>query len=238
MTDHRVELQAAYILHSRPFRETSLLVDCFSRDFGRVSFVARGARAARSRWRCSLQLFRPLLLSWAGRSDLKTLTAAEPSGTLASLTGKALYCGLYMNELLMRSLAQQDPHADLFAVYHASLLALINGGGLHPPLRQFEIQLLAAIGLGIQLDRDTYSDQPIAADGWYQYKIDQGLVRTGSGGRSGAAVSGKLLKALAAGDYSNPKHQTGMRLLLQSILKHHLGDKPLASQALLRSLEG
>jgi len=225
-------------LHSRAFRETSLLVDSFTRDFGRISFVARGARAAKSRWRGMLQLIRPLLLSWSGRSELKTLTAAEPSGSLMPLTGKALYCGLYMNEVIIRSLAQHDPHTQLFAVYHSSLVELVKGDRLHPPLRQFEIQLLSAIGLGIQLDRDANTGQPVEADGWYQYQLDQGLVRMDSNRQTGDRISGGLLIALAKGDFSEPGYNSGMRLLLQSIISHHLGGKPLASRELLRSLDG
>ncbi len=137
----RILLEPAYVLHSRSFRETSLIVEAFTREHGRVAVVARGAKSARSRWRNILQPFRPLLISWNQKSDLGTLTAADQVASPPALQGQSLYCGLYLNELLMRLLHRGDPHAEVFERYRHVLSELASEAPPQPLLRVFEKHL-------------------------------------------------------------------------------------------------
>src|SRR6185437_10727813 len=121
---HATLLQPAFVLHTRPYRDTSLLLEIFTPDYGRVSTLARGARGLRSRFKGLLQPFVPLLLSWYGKTELMTLSAAESQGKVLDLTGEKLLCGLYLNELLMRLLHRYDAHPQLYIVYQETLYAL------------------------------------------------------------------------------------------------------------------
>ena len=150
----RIQLEPAYVLHSRSFRETSLIVEAFTREYGRVAVVARGVKSARSRRRNILQPFRPLLLSWNQKSDLGTLTGVDQVASPPALQGQALYCGLYLNELLMRLLHRGDPHIEVFERYRQILSELASDASPQPLLRIFEKHLLEAIGYAMLLDRE------------------------------------------------------------------------------------
>jgi DNA repair protein RecO (recombination protein O) len=119
--------QPAFVLHAYPYRETSLIVEAFTRDFGRVAVVARGAKRPRSELRGLLQGFQPLFLSWSGQQELKTLLKAEWRGGLPRVGGAALLCGFYLNELLLKLLPREDPHPDVFADYETALGDLAAG---------------------------------------------------------------------------------------------------------------
>lgn len=230
----RIQLQPAYVLHGRAFRESSQLLEVFTRDFGRIGAVARGARGPKSRWRGILQPFRPLLLSWSHRGDLATLTGADQVAAPPPLAGDALYCGLYMNELMTRLLHRGDPHPELFEHYRAAVGELSAGGALQAVLRVFEKQLLDATGFGMTLDREFDGDVPLRADAWYEYRPGQGAVRVGEDASERRdVVTGQALQALdagqpAAGDLPRLRH------LMRRVIRYHLGDKPLASDALYR----
>src|SRR4249920_914619 len=113
--------QPAFVLHTFAYRETSVIVEAFTANYGRVALVARGAKRPRSELRGLLQGFQPLLLSWAGQQELKTLIKAEWRGGLALPRGSALLCGFYLNELLLKLLPREDPHPELYDEYHAAL---------------------------------------------------------------------------------------------------------------------
>ena len=155
----RFSLEPAYILHSRQYRESSLLLEALSREHGRVGLVARGARGAKSRWRNMLQPFRPLLLSWTQRGELGTLTGADQVASPPALVGESLFCGLYANELMVRFLYRSDPHSGLFDVYRHLLTQLAAEKPAQPLLRVFEKQLLQSAGFGMQLDHEHGSDR-------------------------------------------------------------------------------
>ena len=228
----RIQLEPAYVLHSRSFRETSLIVEAFTREHGRVATVARGAKSARSRWRNVVQPFRPLLLSWNQKSELGTLTAADQVASPPALQGQSLYCGLYLNELLMRLLHRGDPHVEVFERYRQVLSELASEAPPQPLLRVFEKHLLEAIGYAMLLDREYKSGADIQADGWYQYEPDRGpILSTGPGkGRvGGAALLGLHTESLQA------EHLPQLRMLMRSVIGYHLGDKPLASLSLFSS---
>ena len=224
-----IQLEPAYILHSRPFRETSLIVEAFTREHGRVAVVARGAKSARSRWRNVLQPFRPLLLGWSQKSDLGTLTAADQIASPPALQGQLLYCGLYLNELLMRLLHRGDPHAEVFERYRHVLLELASEAPPQPLLRVFEKHLLEAIGYAMLLDREYGSDTEIQPQNWYEYKPDRGPVLSAGPGKS--RVSGAALLDLHS-ESLQLENLPLLKMLMRSVIGYHLGGKPLASLSL------
>lgn len=226
--------QPSYVLHARSFRETSLLLEILSRDHGRIALVARGARRPKSRLRGVLQPFRPLLASWVAKGELGTLSGAEQVAAPPVLTGDALYCGMYLNELLIRLLHRNDPHADVFERYREVLAALSSGAKPQPALRLFEKHLLDAVGYGLILDQESGNGHPIDPEAHYEYRPGQGPVRLGSKGNAGRnSVSGVALQALASeqlDDHLLPE----LRSLMRRVIGYHLGDKPLVSAALFK----
>jgi DNA repair protein RecO (recombination protein O) len=235
----RTSLAPAYVLHARPFRETSLLLEVFTRDQGRMGLVARGARAARSRWKNLLQPFRPLLLSWNQRGELGTLTAAEQVAATPPAQGQALFCGLYVNELLMRGLHRSDAHPELFEAYRHLLNQLSSGDQPEPVLRVFEKQLLDALGFGMQLENEYDTGSPVISAAWYVYVPERGLVRreVARAGEKTAAdapmISGAALLALQSACIE-AEYLKELKQLMRQVLRHHLGDKPLVSQSLFQ----
>jgi len=225
----RRQLEPAYVLHSRNFRETSLIVEAFTRDYGRVAVIAKGAKSARSRWRNVLQPFRPLLLSWNQRTDLGLLTAVDQVASPPALQGQSLYCGLYLNELLMRLLHRSDPHTEVFERYRQVLSELASEAPPQPLLRVFEKHMLEAIGYAMLLDREYGSDAEIQPACWYEYQPDRGPVCCNGPGKG--RVSGAALLDLQAEDLQFERLPE-LRMLMRSVIGYHLGDKPLASLSL------
>ena len=165
----------AYVLHTRNYRETSLIVDCFTRSAGRMHSVAKGAKRPRSPFKHVLQAFNPLLISWIGKGELVTLTHTELSTVTKVITPDRLMCGFYLNELLTRLLASHDPHPHLFDCYEQTLNALRNAKAIAPALRCFEKHLLQELGYGIAWLHDT-TGQALAAEGYYQVHPERGLL--------------------------------------------------------------
>jgi DNA repair protein RecO (recombination protein O) len=230
----RVSLQPAYILHSRPFRDSSMLLEVLTAEQGRISLVARGARRRQRGGSTSalLQPFTPLLLGFSGRSELKTLTATEAAGRALLLRGERMFSGMYLNELLVRLLHRHDPHPQLFASYAASLDALAGQGELDEILRRFEFSLLTELGYGFALDLDGRSGEPVQPLDWYHYHPDFGLVARGPvADPQQPAFRGADLLALAADEFNAEVRVTAKRLL-RLVLAAHLGDAPLRSREL------
>lgn len=225
----RIQLEPAYVLHSRSFRETSLIIEIFSRDHGRSAVVARGAKSARSRWKNVLQPFRPLLLSWTQKSDLGTLTAADQVASPPGLRGQSLYCGLYMNELLMRLLHRGDPHREVFERYRHVLSELASDQAPQPLLRVFEKHLLEAVGYAMVLEREYDTGADIRPGQWYDYQPGRGAVRVSGPGKG--RVSGEALLQLHA-EQPQAEHLPELRMLMRSVIGYHLGDRPLKSLSL------
>lgn len=230
----RVELEPAFVLHNRPYRETSLIVEAFGRDTGRLGLIAKGARRPKSGLRGMLQPFRPLLLSWSGRGELGVLTGTEPDGFVHPLTGTALFSGLYMNELLMRLMHRHDPHPELFHYYRAALEALADGQTTEAVLRIFEKHVLESIGYGLVLDRDIASGEPILDDGAYRYELERGPTRIAPGDGEGLRVAGDTLLSLAREQLDSSRALDEAKQLMRVVLRRYLGDKPLATRTLFR----
>lgn len=232
------ELQSGYVLHARPWRDSSLIVEYFSRDQGRLPLVARGAKSRRQRGGSAaalLQPFTPLQVSWSGRGSLKTMTACEAVGPALSLTGRRLYSGLYLNELLTRLLQHEDPHQKLFNHYAATLTLLVEAEEEELPLRRFELVLLGELGYGFDLACDGLSGQPIAEDAWYHYHDEHGLViAPETGGERQPRFLGSDLARISRGDFSGGARLCAKQLLRQA-LTGHLGGRPLKSRELFRS---
>lgn len=236
-SNNRVQLEPSYILHSRPYRESSLILEAFSRAHGRSGLVARGARGSRSRWKNMLQPFRPLLLSWNQRGELGTLTAADQVASPPALAGEPLFCGIYANELLVRFLQRSDPHPGLFERYQALLAELAAGSPPQPVLRLFEFRLLEAAGFGLQLEYEYDSHQPLEAQCRYEYVPGSGPLRRHDGEDSDKLVSGAALIALRDGEAA-ASHLRELKYLMRRLIRYHLGDKPLKSQSLFHGSQG
>jgi len=229
----RVQLQPAFILHRRPYRDTSLLLEAFSHEHGRLGLVARGAASARSRLKSMLQPFVPLLLSWSGAGDLAALTAAEETGRPAPLPPGQVLAGLYVNELLVRLLPRQDSLPGLFAAYR-TLLAELAAADAEPPLRRFEKCLLEELGYGLSLDREAVSGMPIVAEQRYCYVLDRGPLVADSG-VPGVPISGRGLLALRDGMLADPTVLREVKHLTRAALAEQLRGRVLKTRELYRA---
>lgn len=229
----RARLQAGFVLHARPYRETSLLVEAFTREFGRIGLVARGARRPKSALRALLQPFHPLLLSWIARTELGTLIGAEPDGSTGRHSGEALFSGLYLNELLIRFLHRHDPHPELYDLYRVTLDALGQSVELEAPLRIFEKHLLNATGYGLVLDKEALSGQPVDGATIYSFEIERGPSPY-TGQQDGVRVSGRTLLALASERLTQAHTLSEAKRLMRFAIRSHLGDRPLETQKLFR----
>ena len=230
----RVQLQPSFVLHRRLYGETSLLVEAFCVVFGRVGLVAKGARQRKAAWGALLQPFRPLLLSWQGRSELGLLTGAEVAMPWSSMDGRALLSGFYLNELLLRLLPRHDPQPRLFESYGATVCHLTARGAEEPVLRIFEKRLLDALGYGLMLDGEADLGQAIDPTAVYCYQIDRGPVRASGAGLGDMRVSGRTLLALAREQIDDPSELREAKCLLRRALQRQLGGRPLVSRSLFR----
>lgn len=232
--------EPAFILHSYPYRETSLIVEAFTERHGRVAMVARGAKRPRSELRGTLQAFAPLALSWAGTGELKTLTKAEWRGGLPLPRGAALLCGFYLNELLLKLLAREDPHPALWSDYGSALRALT--GDATPAaqaatLRRFELRLLAELGYALTLTHDVASGAPIAAGERYHYAFDRGPQRVAAEPRaSWPVVRGATLIALASEHYPDAEVAAEAKRLMRGVLDHYLEERRIFSRRMVQDL--
>jgi len=226
----RVVLQPAFVLHTRAFRDTSLLVDLFTIKYGRISCLARGAKSSKSKLRGLLLPFVPLLVSWSGKSDLVTLSKVETNNQPYNITGTNLLSGLYLNELLVRLLAYHDPHPNIFRAYQNTLNNLQNNENIQITLRLFEKQLLAEIGYGLQLTKDA-QNKPILANNYYHYKYEHGFIKCLEHDQN--TFSGKSLLALYNNKLADINTLTEIKHLMRLIYNHLLGDKSLKSRELL-----
>ncbi len=239
-SSHRQDNRPVYVLHTYPFKETSLVVELFAQGFGRVATTAKGARRPRSVMRGMLQSFQLLTATWSGKQELKTLHGLEWGGGLLLLQGEALMCGFYLNELLLRLLPREDPHDALFEYYSATLKELASSQHLATTLRRFELKLLQELGYAIPLSTDA-QDAPIIESQTYRYEAELGaMVSSVAMSRydSGVQLSGNTLSAMANDDYTSLQTQQQSKQLMRYLLAHYLGDKPLHTRQLLIDLQG
>jgi DNA repair protein RecO (recombination protein O) len=231
MTDNAVYLQPAFILQQRKFRETSLIIDVLTRDFGRVSILAKGVRKTRSKTAGLLQPFIPLTMSYFGKTELKTLTDVEIIQPFIQLQGLALYCGFYVNELVGCFLHQYDPHPDVFACYGKCLSSLSDRSKIEAVLRIFELDLLDAVGYGLQLEYDLRNEKAVHPLSKYHFNVEQGPIEAQDG-----HFSGKTLQALKSREFTDPQVLNEAKILMRTVIAVYLNGKTLKSRAVINKI--
>ena len=237
MSRRRTDHEPGYVLHTYAYKETSLIVEAFTRQHGRVALLARGARRARSAMRGVLLAFQPLHLGWSGAGDLATLLSAEWGGPLHPLSGRKLMCAFYVNELVLRLLPREDAHEALFDDYATTLARLSSGQPLPAVLRAFEKRLLVELGYAPVLDRDAASGAPIDPRARYRYEPDRGPVRINGGGRDDSLdVSGRTLLDVASDDYTRPETRDEARCLMRALIGQCLNGQVLHTRTVLMEL--
>ena len=232
----RVETQIAYILHKRPFRDSSQIIEVFTRDHGRVTLMSRGSRGAKSRSSGLLQLFRPLLIGWQGRGEMPFLNMVEMAEIKApALTGKSQISAIYVNELLVYLLHKNDVHSDIFDQYHACLYALKENSDIELVLRLFEKELLQSLGFGLNLVVDADSGESVHEEAHYAYHFEHGPVRCEKDRPLKTPVlSGESLLAFERNEIVTAQQRSEIKHLMRYVLAGHLGHKKLRSRELFR----
>jgi DNA repair protein RecO (recombination protein O) len=233
--DTRVLGQPAFVLHSYPYKETSLIVDMFTREHGRIGVVAKGAKRPLSKLRGVLQTFQPLSISFSGKSELRTLIDADWVGGMLPIEKTALLCGFYLNELLVKLLARDDPHPKLFDHYVATLNELAHNEPAQIVLRKFERALLKETGVAADLGRDSLARAPVALDGLYVVDPERGP-RMALASDTWPAVAGKTLIDMEREDYGDPQTQAQSKQLMRFLLAWQLGGAPLNTRQILIDL--
>lgn len=238
-----VNTQVAYILHKRSYRETSSIVEVLTKDFGRISLMARASRGSRSKIAGSLLQFTPLVISWQGKGSLPNLKGAERADIKApTLKGRSLLAAMYINELLVYLLHKHDVHEDVFEHYHHTLYRLQEEDQLEIVLRQFELRLLELLGFGLSLDQEAATGRKIMHDTSYEYHLEHGAVACSDAppvtGSRVPRVSGRCLLAITAGEYDSIAQDDELlaefKRLMRFVISHHLGGRKLKSRELFR----
>ena len=235
-TSTRISGVLGYLLHATPYSESSLVVDLFTREYGRVAAIAKGARRARSALRPVLLQFQPLVLSYSGRGELRTLTAIEWAGGADAPRGQGLLCAFYLNELLVKLLAREDAHPALFEAYAQALKELAAGNAFDETLRRFEWTLLRESGYAPDLSCDTAS-QPIEAERRYSWQPGGGFTPVAADAGASAVVHGSTLRDIASGSYGAQRSRQEAKYLMRSIVGHHLDGAVLKSRQILIDLQ-
>ena len=230
----RVQQQPAYILHRRPFRDSSQILDVLTRDHGKVATVARGSRGSKSRLAGVLRPFLPLRISWVAKSELGTLTGAEPDGRPLALKGDALLSAYYVNELLLYFLHRHDPQPEIFALYSETIPTL-SSMDVASVLRDFELELLSLLGYAVNLGHVAGTSEDIDPGANYDYRFEQGPVPVERSDGS-LVFSGSTLLAIAARQFDDENVLRAANRLLRAVITHHLGGKELQSRKVLREV--
>jgi DNA repair protein RecO (recombination protein O) len=232
---HKVAQQPGFVLHSYPYKETSLIIEVFSRDFGRVALVAKGAKRPFSHLRSVLQTFQPLNLSWTGKGDIPVLMSADWVGGMLPLEKSSLLSGFYLNELIIKFLLRSEPNSQLFDQYVSSLNQLAHQEPLEIVLRRFEIALLRASGLIPEFKHCTQNGKSIIADQHYSFDPMNG-VSPYVEANGAPVVLGKTLLDMAEGDYADPNTRMQSKILMRYLLSHHLHGGSLKTRQILIDL--
>jgi DNA repair protein RecO len=239
-------MDKGYVLHTYPYRETSLILQAWTEKHGRIGLVAKGARRPRSAARSVLVPFQPLTLDWFGRSELKTLKTAEPTVAATPLAGANLMSAFYLNELLLKLTIREDPHEGLFAAYDLAIadlralsrLASRVPSAVEPILRRFELSLLQELGYAVELSRDA-SGTAIEPGRDYWYIVERGPVpapHEGEAPANAVKLRGLTLQDLERGRFEDPVTIAQAKQLMRSLIQHSLNGQELATRALVRDL--
>jgi DNA repair protein RecO (recombination protein O) len=242
-----VNHEPAYVVHRYDWSESSLILEVFTRHHGRVALVAKGAKRPSSNFRPVLLPLQPLHVAFGGDGEIRTLKGAEWVGGQVMPTGDALLSGYYLNELVLRLLARDDPHPRLFDVYASAvqILASEHGDALEPALRAFELLLLREIGLLPALDMQTFTLAPLQAHERYALTAEAGLVLAREDGRAALAGSEWLALQRALDDEA-PFSATlrecaglmnALKPQLRALLNYHCGVATLRTRQLMMDLQ-
>lgn len=229
-----LKLEPAFVIHRRVYRDTSLLIDFFTPNYGLVTAVARGARSAKSSMRGILHSFIPLVITCRGQ-NLLTLFQAETQGKSAYLRHNRLMAGLYINELLAKLLTRHDPHPQIFNAYQQAILQLVNGDSLEITLRCFEKQLLEGLGYGLQFDK-LHDGQSIRPEEFYTYYFEVGFCRIDkdmASSSSALLLPGYHLQAIQRAIFDCPEVQQSAKQLFRQIIQYLLANHTINTRALL-----
>ena len=252
-------MDRAYVLHSYPYRETSLILQAWTEKHGRMGLVAKGARRPKSANRSLLVPFQPLVIDWFGRGELRTLKTAEPAAPATPLAGQALLSAFYLNELLLKLTTRDDPHENLFVAYDEAISALralsrseigprasaaIAAPGvttIEPILRRFELAMLRELGYALELAREAGTHAPIVAEREYHYVLERGPVPVAGGSegdrRDAVRLRGLTLLDLERGRFEDPDTIAQAKSLMRLLINHSLNGQELATRAMVRDLQ-
>lgn len=235
----RTQLEPAYVLHHRPYRDTSRILELFTRTHGRISVFARGARAGRksaASLSSMLQPFNRLLVSWSGRGEAGQLTAAEFDGAVRPMPPPQLVSGFYLNELVLKLFTRHDPQPDAFDLYAHTVESLKSGPNPTAPLRLFEKRLLELLGYGLALDQESGTGAPIEPQAMYHYRLEYGVVRALDVAEGAMIFSGSTLRALAQEDFDDPVACSDARRLFRAALDRILDGQELKTREVMLAL--
>ena len=227
----RILLEPAYLLHRTSYRETSLFLEFLTREHGRVSVLGKGLRRKKGAASAVFFPFAPLRVSWSARGELPILTDVEVVAAQPLADARALACGLYLNELILRLLAPHDPHPPIFEVYGQALHRLAAGDEREAVLRNFEVLLLAELGYELPLECDIATGDGLDPGRYYRYIVEQGPVAALP---DAGAVRGSALIALRTGVFSNADDLKDAKRLMRGVIAHHLGGRSLKSRELFK----
>jgi DNA repair protein RecO (recombination protein O) len=251
-------MDRGYVLHTYPYRETSLILQAWTEKHGRLGLVAKGARRPKSAMRALLVPFQPLELDWFGRAELKTLKTAEPSVPAVPLVGQGLLSAFYLNELLLKLTTREDPHEGLFAAYdqaitelralsrtrtapaEAGKAAIAGPSPIEPVLRRFELRLLQEVGYALELTREGTSHAPIVAEREYLYVVERGAVPAPEAGETpfnAVRLRGSTLLDLDRGQLDDAATIAQAKHLMRLLINHSLNGQELATRAMVRDLQ-
>jgi DNA repair protein RecO (recombination protein O) len=228
-----------YVLHTYPYRETSLILQAWTEKHGRLGLVAKGARRPKSPQRAVLVPFQPLALDWFGRGELRTLKTAEPTVPAIPLRGQYLLSAFYLNELLLKLTTRDDPHERLYEAYDRAIADLRAARPLEPVLRRFELALLQELGYAVELTREAHTHAPIAAEREYLYVVERGPVPAAQGEERADAIRlrGLTLLDLERGRFEDPVTVAQAKSLMRLLINHSLNGQELATRAMVRDLQ-
>jgi DNA repair protein RecO (recombination protein O) len=224
-------LQRCFVLHRRPYSESSLILDVFSEEYGRLSIISKGARSKRSNLKGVLQAFTPLLMKWSGKGSMRTLRQAESISLAIPLTGINLYSAMYINELVVRVIEQETPYPALFLDYLTALTELAQTNNPEPALRRFELALLSSLGYGVDFLHCAGSGEMVSPEMTYRYREQKGFMASI---RHDPLMSfkGDELIAISERRFITPEQLKAAKRFTRIALKPYLGGKPLKSREL------
>ena len=239
MKSHQlIEGEPAYLIHQRPYSETSQIINLFSRHYGRVDVIAKGSKRPKSKFKSFLQPFSPILVSWSGRSQLKTLRSVDISSSKQpNVSGKHLMSAFYLNELILSFLTTADPYPDLFDAYSLAIENLSSADSSEIILREFEIELLTEIGYAINFRTEAMSSKKIEPNLLYRFVAEEGFVSSVTSSMRDTLIKGSVIHAIDQGDFSDPETLRIAKRIARKSIKYHLSGKELNTKKVVKSLK-